>query len=101
MLGALETAGREEVVELDGAAPGPRIHSCRRSATSRRPLEARAVHRALAGVGSDVEERARHLAVVVDGPDAAVASVLQTVAGQAAARGPRLPPRNSSSWPPG
>ena len=47
----------------------------------------RAVHRALAGVVSDVEERARHLAVAVDGPDAAVASPLQTAAGQAAARG--------------
>ena len=34
----------------------------------------RAVHRALAACVSDVEERARHLALAADGPDAAVAS---------------------------
>ena len=47
----------------------------------------RAVHRALAGAVSDVEERARHLALAADGPDAAIASELDTAAEQAAARG--------------
>ena len=88
VLGALETAGREGVVELDESRlrfAHPLLSSiCYEQA----PLwKRRAVHRALAGVVSDVEERARHLAVAVDGPDAAVASALQTAAGQAAARG--------------
>ena len=75
VLGALETAGREGVVELDESRlrfVHPLLSSiCYEQA----PLwKRRAVHRALAGVVSDVEERARHLAVAVDGPDAAVAS---------------------------
>ena len=52
-----------------------------RSATSGRPVwKRRAVHRALAGVVSDVEERARHLALAADGPDAVVASYLEAAA---------------------
>src|SRR5262249_12878808 len=47
----------------------------------------RAVHRALAGVVTDVEERARHLALAADGPDAVAASYLEAAAEQAAARG--------------
>ena len=47
----------------------------------------RAVHRALAGAVTDVEERARHLALAAEGPDAAVAAELDAAAEQAAARG--------------
>jgi DNA-binding CsgD family transcriptional regulator len=47
----------------------------------------RAVHRALAGAVKDVEERARHLALAAEGPDAAVASELDAAAELAAARG--------------
>ena len=47
----------------------------------------RAVHRALAGAVSDVEERARHLALAADGPDDAVAAELDEAAEHAAARG--------------
>ena len=47
----------------------------------------RAVHRALAGAVADVEERARHLALAAEGPDAVVASELDAAAEQAAARG--------------
>ena len=47
----------------------------------------RAVHRALAGSVSEVEERARHLALAADGPDAVVASGLEAAAELAAARG--------------
>ena len=47
----------------------------------------RAVHRTLADVVTDSEERARHLGLAADGPDAAVASELETAAEQAAQRG--------------
>ena len=47
----------------------------------------RAVHRALAGRVTDAEERARHLALAADGPDAVVASELETAADAGAARG--------------
>ena len=45
------------------------------------------MHRALADAVADVEERARHLALAADGPDAVVASALEAAAEQAAARG--------------
>ena len=67
------------------ASPIPCSH---RSVTSRRRVwKRRAVHRALAGAVKDVEERARHLALAAEGPDAAVASDLDAAAEQAAARG--------------
>jgi DNA-binding CsgD family transcriptional regulator len=47
----------------------------------------RAVHRELAGAVDDVEERARHLALAAESPDAAVASELDAAAEHAAARG--------------
>jgi hypothetical protein len=47
----------------------------------------RAVHRVLAGAVADVEERARHLALAVEGPDAGVAAELDVAASSAAARG--------------
>ncbi len=47
----------------------------------------RAVHRALAEVVTDSEERARHLALAADGPDAGIASELETAAEHAAERG--------------
>ena len=47
----------------------------------------RAVHRALASAVSDVEERARHLALAAEGPDAVAASYLDAAADHAAARG--------------
>ncbi len=49
--------------------------------------ERREVHRALAAAVTDTEERARHLALAAEGPDAAAASYLETAADQAAARG--------------
>ncbi len=88
VLEALEAATRDGVVELDESRlrfAHPLLSSiCYEQA----PLwKRRAVHRALAGVVSDVEERARHLALAVDGPDAVVAPVLQVAGEQAAARG--------------
>ena len=85
---ALEVAVREGVVSLDGA----RIrffHPLLASISyEQAPLwKRRPVHRALADVVTDVEERARHLALAADGPDIAVASDLVSAAEQAAVRG--------------
>ena len=88
VLEAIESAVREGVVELDDSRmefTHPLLASiCYEQA----PIwKRRAVHRALADAVSDVEERARHLALAADGPDAAIASELDTAAEQAAARG--------------
>jgi DNA-binding CsgD family transcriptional regulator len=45
------------------------------------------VHARLAEVVADAEERARHLALSVDGPDAAIAAALEAAAAAATARG--------------
>ena len=58
-----------------------------------------AVHRSLAGVVADPEERARHLALSTDRPDPAVASELDVAAEHAAARGARPPRRALRSSP--
>jgi DNA-binding NarL/FixJ family response regulator len=47
----------------------------------------RALHRRLADVVTDVEQRARHLAEAADAPDAATAEALELAAHQASARG--------------
>ena len=85
---ALDTAAREGVVELDDSRSVSPIRCSRRSATSRRRSgsAARFMER-LRGPVTDVEERARHMALSVDGPDAVVASYLDAAAEQAAARG--------------
>jgi DNA-binding CsgD family transcriptional regulator/TolA-binding protein len=51
------------------------------------PTHRRQVHRRLAGVVAGVEERARHLALGADGPDARVAAALDAAARDASARG--------------
>lgn len=51
------------------------------------PARRREVHRRLADVVDDPEERARHLALAADGPDEAVASALESAARGAVARG--------------
>jgi DNA-binding CsgD family transcriptional regulator len=88
VLEALDSASREAVVEIDSSHVRfvhPLLASiCYEQA----PVWKRhAVHRALAGVVEDVEERARHLALAADGPDAVAASYLEVAAEQAAARG--------------
>ena len=72
---ALEAAVREGVIELDES----RIRFAHPLLTSicydQAPIWKRhAIHGALAGAVSDVEERARHLALAADGPDAVIAS---------------------------
>ncbi len=88
VLRGLEAAVDEGVVELDDTRirfTHPLLASiCYEKA----PVwKRRAVHRALAGAVSDIEERARHLALAADGPDAAVAAELDAAAGRAAIRG--------------
>jgi DNA-binding CsgD family transcriptional regulator len=49
--------------------------------------ERRTVHRRLAAVAEDIEERARHLALGADTPDDTIATILDNAARHAAARG--------------
>lgn len=85
---ALEEAARAGVVELDGSSvrfAHPLLASvCYEDAPVWRRQDA---HRRLANVVTDVEERARHLALAAEGPDAAVAAALEAAADHAAARG--------------
>jgi DNA-binding CsgD family transcriptional regulator len=85
---ALGTAAREGVIELEDSRlrfAHPLLASiCYEQA----PIwKRRAIHGALARAVTDVEERARHMALSVDGPDAVAASYLDAAAEQAAARG--------------
>jgi predicted ATPase len=88
VLEALDTATRDAVVELDDSHVRF-VHPLLASICyERAPVwKRRAVHGALAGVVSDIEERARHLALAAAGPDASVAAELELAAGQAAGRG--------------
>src|SRR5439155_239630 len=84
----LERAADSGVLELDGSLVRfvhPLLASvCYQAA----PLwRRRAVHRLLAGAVSEPEERARHLALAAQGPDAAVASDLDRAGARAAMRG--------------
>src|SRR5262249_8271433 len=77
----LEAAAREGAVELD--APQIRFtHPLLASVCyEQAPVwKRRAVHRTLAGVVPDREDRARHLALASDGPDEAVAEELDLAA---------------------
>jgi DNA-binding CsgD family transcriptional regulator len=88
VISALDAGADEGVVELDDSSvrfAHPLLASiCYEQA----PVwKRRAVHRALAEVVTDSEERARHLALAADGPDAGIASELEMAAEHAAARG--------------
>jgi DNA-binding CsgD family transcriptional regulator len=87
-LAALAAAESEGVLELDDTHvrfAHPLVASiCYDRAP---PWKRRAVHRVLAGAVADVEERARHLALAADGPDAPVAASLDAAADRAGARG--------------
>ena len=88
VLASLEVALREGVVELDDTRlrfVHPLLASVCYEQT---PVwKRRAAHRALASAVADPEERARHLALAVDGPDADAACELESAAERAAARG--------------
>jgi DNA-binding CsgD family transcriptional regulator len=85
---AIERAVRARVVELDGQ----RLrftHPLLASAVyaSALPARRRDVHRLLAGVVTDPEERARHLALTTESPDETVATALDEAAVLARRRG--------------
>jgi DNA-binding CsgD family transcriptional regulator len=87
VLAALEPAERDGVVELRERVrfAHPLLASvCYELAPAPRR---RAVHHSLGEALSDVEERARHLALAAEGANAAVADELETAANRAAARG--------------
>jgi DNA-binding CsgD family transcriptional regulator len=88
VLVGLEAAAREGAITLDDSSvrfTHPLLASlCYEQA----PVwKRRAVHLALAEVVTDIEERARHRALAVDGPNSEVASELDDAAERAAARG--------------
>jgi DNA-binding CsgD family transcriptional regulator len=88
VLEALATAAQAGVLELDDSRirfSHPLLASiCYEQAA---PWKRRAIHGALAGAVTDVEEQARHMALSVDGPDAIAASHLDAAAEHAATRG--------------
>jgi DNA-binding CsgD family transcriptional regulator len=88
VLDGLERAARAGVVELDSERvrfAHPLLASvCYGDAT---PWRRREAHARLAAVGDDQEERARHLALAAEGPDAAVAAALDAAAPKALGRG--------------
>jgi tetratricopeptide (TPR) repeat protein len=85
---ALDVAVREGILVLEGERARfvhPLLASiCYQQAPAEKR---RAAHRLLAGTVADVEERARHLALAVQGPDAIAAAELDAAADHAAARG--------------
>jgi DNA-binding CsgD family transcriptional regulator len=88
MLDALDVAVREGVVGLEGshvrfAHPLLALACHEQASRSAR----RSAHRALAQAVSDREERARHLALAADGPEASVANELDEASELAVGRG--------------
>jgi DNA-binding CsgD family transcriptional regulator len=87
-LDALDVAVREGVIGLDGSQVRfvhPLLASVCYEQASR--AARRSAHRALAEAVPDREERARHLALAADGPDASVASELDDARALATGRG--------------
>jgi DNA-binding CsgD family transcriptional regulator len=85
---ALEAAAAVRVIENDGGRlrfTHPLLASVNYGSAS--SDERARVHRRLAEVVTDTEERARHLALAVEAPDAAVAAALEKAAQRAFARG--------------
>lgn len=85
---ALAAAERAGVIEIQAGQvrfTHPLLASTVYSGAS--PLERRVAHRALADRATDPEERARHLALGSEGPNASIASALDDAARRARARG--------------
>ncbi|MEU1268629.1 LuxR family transcriptional regulator [Streptomyces sp. NPDC005799] len=85
VLGAAEDAG---VVELSGGC-ARFTHPLLANGvyTEASPTTRRALHRQLSGLVDDVEERARHLALAVTGPETEALAALDAAAAQARRRG--------------
>lgn len=85
---ALDEARQAAIIEVEGERiqfTHPLLAAVLYSEASSE--QRRRLHRRLAGVVADLEERARHLALGADGPDARIAVVLDEAARQAHARG--------------
>jgi DNA-binding CsgD family transcriptional regulator len=84
----IELAQRRGVVELDGERIRFTHPLLAPACYEAMPLHRRRrLHRRLAELDVDLEERARHLAIAATGPDEAVAAALDAAAAQARARG--------------
>ena len=84
----LEEALVAEVLERDGGRLRFAHPLLAAAVVERTPGPAwRALHHRLAGIVTDVEQRARHLAEAADAPDAATAAALEAAAERAAERG--------------
>ena len=84
----LEPAVAAQVIEVEGDLirfAHPLLASVLYAGLSR--TDRRQLHRRLAQIVESSEERARHLALAVDGPDAGVAAALEHAAAHARARG--------------
>ncbi len=84
----IERAARLGLIEIEGSAirfSHPLLASVHYQGAS--PAHRRALHRRLAEVVTDVEERARHFALSTTEPDRKVAGSLEEAAGRARARG--------------
>ena len=84
----LDTAARAGVVELDGGRirfTHPLLAAAAYTGIS--AGERRRLHARLADTVADPEERARHLALAVEGPDRRVAATVEEAANRARARG--------------
>jgi len=84
----LEAGLSAGVIEVDGERvrlAHPLLASVVYASTP--PAARREIHRRLADVAPDPEQRARHLALACSGPDATVAGVLQEAAARVRARG--------------
>jgi DNA-binding CsgD family transcriptional regulator len=85
---ALEDAVTHAVVDLDGRRIRFRHPLLAAAVYGAAPPERRReLHRRLAEVAEDPEERARHRALAADGPDPEAAAALEQAAARAAARG--------------
>jgi DNA-binding CsgD family transcriptional regulator len=85
---ALDAAARAELIELDGGRirfTHPLLAAEAYAAVGAE--QRRRIHQRLADIADDLEERARHLALAAERPDADVAAVVQEAAGRAASRG--------------
>ena len=91
VVGDVELAKKQGVVELDG----DRIHFTHPllapASYAEMPLhKRRRLHRRLAELDVDLEERARHLSIAATGPDEGIAAALDVAAAHAHARGAAL-----------
>jgi class 3 adenylate cyclase/tetratricopeptide (TPR) repeat protein len=95
----LEAAMAAEILERDGERLRFAHPLLATAVEDRTPPDVwRELHRRLAHAVSDLEERARHMALAASDPDAAVANALEAAAGQASARGAPANAAELAQW---